>query len=112
MVTYTLTFEQFKALLSKTATVALLNFSAEDETGQGRNAMEIYLPDNYKRNVLYWTGRSPWYEQLKSAHESLSLFVRQFDDESFNNALLTIDSETVNFLSSMYEHDIERKQND
>lgn len=108
MVTYTLTFEQFKASISKTATVALLNFGAEDKTGQGRSSVEVYLPDNYKRNVLYCTGRSPWLEQLKVAHESLSLFIQKYDDESFNNALLTIESEMVKFLSNMYESEIER----
>lgn len=108
MVTYTLTFEQFKASLSKTATVALLNFGAVDKTGQCRNAMEIYLPVSYKHNVLYKSGKSVWLEQLKSIHESLQLFIAKYDDESFNSALLTIDAEAVNFLASLYESEIER----
>ena len=107
MVTYTLTFEQFKAVLSKTATVALLNFGKEDLTGQGRNAMEIHLPDNYKRKVLYYTGRSAWLDQLREAHESLSLFIAKYNDKNFDSALLTVDAETVNFLSYMYESEIE-----
>lgn len=108
MVTYTLTFEQLKASMSKTATVALLTFGSEDKTGQGRSSLEIHLPDNYKYNVLFKTGKSVWLEQFKSIHESLQLFISKFNDESFNNALLTVDTETVNFLSKMYESEIER----